>query len=162
MKARCVLSVLAGVALLSLIAVGASLVSPAVAAEDAKDPLAAAKCPVSGKAVKAESTADHNGGKVYFCCDNCPKAFAKNPAKFAAKANQQLLLTGQAKQAKCPLAGRPINPATAIDVAGTKVAFCCNNCKGAVGKLAGDAQLEKVFSDAAFKKGFVVGKEEKK
>ena len=46
-------------------------------------------CPVSGKAVKAESSVDYKGGKVYFCCDKCPTAFEKETAKFATKANLQ-------------------------------------------------------------------------
>jgi YHS domain-containing protein len=109
------------------------------------------KCPVSGKAVNPEATADFNGGKVYFCCNNCPKAFAANPDKYAAKANHQLAQTGQLKQTACPLAGKPTNPATEIDVQGVKVAFCCNNCKGKVAKASGDEQLELVFKSG---KGF--------
>ena len=42
-----------------------------------------AKCPVSGKEVKAASAADYKGGKVFFCCDGCPQAFKANPAKYA-------------------------------------------------------------------------------
>ena len=128
----------------------------------AEPKLDAAKCPVSGKAVKAASALDHNGGKVYFCCDNCPEAFKKDTAKFTAKANQQLFATGQAKAVKCPIAGRDLNPDTAIDVAGTKVAFCCNNCKGKASKATGDEQLELVFGKTAFEKGFKVGEEKKK
>lgn len=116
-----------------------------------------AKCPVSGKAVKAESSAAYKGGKVYFCCDNCPKAFAANTAKFAAKANHQLVVTGQAKQTACPLAGRKCDPSTAITIDGAKVCFCCNNCKGKATAASGDKQLELVFG-AKFDKAFKVGK----
>lgn len=42
-------------------------------------------CPVSGKPIKAEFSVDHKGKKVYFCCPNCPKAFAKDPSKFESK-----------------------------------------------------------------------------
>src|SRR5687767_4724500 len=44
----------------------------------------------NSKAAKAGNSTDYKGGKVYFCCMNCPKAFAKDPAKFATKANAQL------------------------------------------------------------------------
>ena len=67
----------------------------------------ALKCPVSGQPAKADKTADFNGGKVQFCCENCPKAFAKDPAKYAAKANLQMAQSGQLKQAACPLTGKP-------------------------------------------------------
>lgn len=117
-------------------------------------------CPVSGKAVKAESSVDYKGGKVYFCCDKCPAAFEKDTAKFSTKANLQLVATGQAKQVKCPITGKDLNDATAIEVGGVTVAFCCNNCKGKVTKAEGDEQLNLVFGDAAFKKGFEVQKTE--
>jgi YHS domain-containing protein len=116
------------------------------------------KCPVSGAAAKQDKTVDYKGGKVYFCCDNCPKAFAKDTAKFAAKANQQLVSTGQAKQEKCPLSGGKLNPDAHTKVGGVEVGFCCNMCKGKVEKAEGDAQRELVFSDEAFGKGFVVPK----
>ena len=45
------------------------------------------KCPVSGNTATKDHAVDFDGGKVYFCCDNCPKAFEANPAKFAAKAH---------------------------------------------------------------------------
>jgi YHS domain-containing protein len=117
-----------------------------------------ATCPVSGKPALEDKTAEYKGAKVYFCCENCPKAFAKDTAKFATKANQQLVATGQATEVKCPLSGAKLNPETAVDVGGTKVTFCCNNCKGKVEAAKGDAQAELVFSDAAFAKGFEVKK----
>ena len=64
--------------------------------------------------------------------------------------------TKQAKLVKCPIKGKKLNLKTAIDVAGTKVAFCCNGCKGKVSKATGAAQLELVFSDKAFAKGVKV------
>jgi YHS domain-containing protein len=43
------------------------------------------KCLVSGNefVVKEDSPhAEHNGKTYYFCCPDCPKAFAANPEKF--------------------------------------------------------------------------------
>lgn len=114
------------------------------------------KCPVSGKPINKEAAVDYKGGKVYFCCQGCPGAFAKNTAKFAAKANHQLYVTGQAKLVKCPIAGRKLNPETAIEVAGAKVCFCCNGCKGKALKAEGDERVELIFNDEAFAKGFEV------
>lgn len=118
------------------------------------------KCIVAGnKDAKADNSADYKGGKVYFCCGNCPKAFAADNKKFATKANAQLVATSQAKQAKCPLSGGDLNKDTEISVAGAKVQFCCDMCKGKVEKAKGDEQLELVFSDKAFEKaGFKVEK----
>jgi YHS domain-containing protein len=118
------------------------------------------KCLVAPKnAAKADKSRDYKGGKVFFCCDNCPKKFDEDAKPFAAKANAQLVQTGQAKQAKCPLTGGDLNKDTEITVAGAKVQFCCNMCKGKVEKAEGDAQLDLVFSDKAFEKaGFKVEK----
>jgi len=139
-----------------LLVVALAAVAIAVGSLNAADkPGADVKCPISGKAVNPEATADFNGGKVYFCCNNCPKAFAASSEKYAAKANFQLVQTGQLKQTACPLAGKPTNPATELDVQGVKVAFCCNNCKGKVAKASGDEQLNLVFKSG---KGFTAVK----
>jgi YHS domain-containing protein len=114
------------------------------------------KCPVSGKPALTEHAVDHNGGKVYFCCPNCPKAFEKDTAKYAEKANAQLIASGQATQVKCPISGAKINPEKTATVAGVEVKFCCEKCQGKVQAAKGDEQAKLVFSDAAFKKGYEV------
>jgi YHS domain-containing protein len=111
-------------------------------------------CPISGRPVSENSTADYRGGKIHFCCDNCKAKFEKEPAKFAAKANRQLVASGQAEQIGCPLTGKKINPETAMEVGGTKVSFCCNGCKGRVTKAQPKEQEQMVFGDTAFGKGF--------
>lgn len=139
------------------LAVPALLVSAAFAADLN---LKGVNCLVAGsKPAKAECSAEYKGGKVYFCCGNCPKAFQGETAKFAVKANAQLVQTGQAKQSKCPLSGGPCKEDKVLEVAGAKVYFCCDNCKGKVAEAKGDEQAKLVFSDAAFEKaGFKVGK----
>ena len=147
MKARSLLVGVASVAILSM-----SL----YAAEKIK--LEGVKCimnPNGAAKDVAGSSRDHRGGKVFFCCGNCPKAFDKKiDAKdevVDAKGNAQLVATKQAKQAKCVFTGGPLK--TKLTVAGAKVQFCCNNCKGKAEKLEGDAQLVALFGDKAFKKG---------
>ena len=140
----------------AVVALAACLLGGALATAadtDAKDG-AKCVCPVSGKDAKKEHAVAYKGAEVYFCCPNCPKAFQANTAKFATKANMQLVASGQYKEAACPIAGKKLNPATAINVGGVEVSFCCNGCKGKVEKAEGDAQLDLVFSDAAFAKGF--------
>ena len=112
------------------------------------------KCIVAAKNdAKADKNRDYKGGKVYFCCDNCPKAFDKDTAKFASKANAQLVQTGQAKQHKCPISGQDVDATKELTVGGAKVQFCCDMCKGKVEKATGDDQLNLVFSEDAWKKG---------
>ena len=145
MKARLLLAVLVVTAVIA----GRSLQADSKPGPDVK-------CPVSGKAVNPEATVDYNGGKVYFCCNNCPKVFSANTDKYAAKANHQLVQTGQLKQIACPLTGKPVNPATETDVQGVKVSFCCNNCKGKVAAASGEQQLQIVFGNT--KKGYEAAK----
>jgi YHS domain-containing protein len=123
------------------------------------------KCVMNPKAAaKAEKSVDYKGGKVFFCCDNCPKGFAKKIKEgdelVAAKGNAQLVATHQAKQAKCVFTGGPLK--TELTVAGATVQFCCDNCKGKAAKMEGDKQLVALFGDKAFEKGgFKVGEENK-
>jgi YHS domain-containing protein len=120
------------------------------------------KCVVNAKAAaKAANAVDYKGGKVFFCCMNCPKAFSADTAKFAAKANHQLVATGQAKQTKCPFSGEEIDANTKITVEGATVAFCCDMCKAKAQESK--EQVELLFNDKTFEKaGFKVGKAEKK
>jgi len=142
----------------SLLVAAFGLLLTAVVADEVK--LDGIKCIVAkDKAAKSDKSVDYKDGKVYFCCGNCPKAFEKDQKKFATAANTQLVATGQAKQHKCPLSGSDLNKDTEITVAGAKVQFCCNMCKGKVEKAKGDEQAEMVFSDKAFEKaGFKVEK----
>jgi YHS domain-containing protein len=142
----------------SLLAVTLGFALTTAYAADVK--LDGVKCIVAAKnAAKADKTRDYKGGKVFFCCDNCPKKFDEDTKAFATKANAQLVQTGQAKQAKCPISGQDLNSETEITVAGAKVQFCCNMCKGKVEKAEGDEKLDLVFSDKAFEKaGFKVEK----
>jgi hypothetical protein len=110
-------------------------------------------CPVSGHACDPDATAAFEGGKVCFCCEKCVKAFAADSAKFAAKARQQLVATGQMVQKGCPLSGGPVKAGTEVEVGGVPVGFCCNNCKGKVAKAAADEQVNLVFGSG---KGFAL------
>jgi YHS domain-containing protein len=116
-----------------------------------------AMCPIAGGPANAETSVDYKGGKVYFCCAGCDQTFRDNVAAYAAKANHQLFVTGQAKQIACPLAGEEIDPAITAKVNGTTVAFCCAHCSEAVEAADEAKRLEMVFGDEAFAKGFKVG-----
>ena len=138
-------------------AVAVTMLTASLFAADAIN-LEGIKCVMNPRAkAKAVKSLDYKGGKVFFCCDNCPKGFtAKIKAGdelVAAKGNAQLVATKQAKQGKCPLTGRPINAEQTVKVAGATVAFCCPNCKGKVAGLEGNEQLLAALGNTAFKKG---------
>jgi len=111
------------------------------------------KCFVGGESVSSSVSADYKDGKVYFCCPGCQKKFMADTAKYATKANHQLVATGQAKQTNCPLSGEPIAQDKMVEVQGAKVYFCCDHCKNKMVGAAPDEQLNLVFSEAAWEKG---------
>jgi hypothetical protein len=102
---------------------------------------------------QAAQAVDHKGGKIFFCCENCPPAFAikvKTDQKVIARANHQLVATGQAKQENCPFTGDLVQAGTSIKVQGAEIAFCCEDCKAKGDSLKDDAQLTALFGDEAF------------
>jgi YHS domain-containing protein len=118
--------------------------------------LTGVKCPVMSKRdVSGEFSVDYRDGKLFFCCKNCPKSFAKDSSKYAAHANQQLVLTGQYAQKACPISGEAVDDDQKSVVNGTEVKFCCENCKQKVDGAADDAaRAEMVFGDKPFEQGF--------
>ena len=134
------------------VAVLCSSVIVSAAVKEPKD----AKCPVSGKGCNPEKSTSFAGGSVYFCCGNCQKAFESNPTKFAAKAHQQMVSTGQLVQKGCPFSGGPVKAGTQLTIGDAEVGFCCNNCKGKVEKASPDEQVNMVFGNIA--KGFAPAK----
>ena len=137
---------------LSLVAICVAVLCSAVAVSAAVKEPKDAKCPVSGKGCNPEKSVAFDGGKVYFCCGNCEKAFQGDAAKFAAKAHQQMVSTGQLVQKGCPFSGGAVKPGTQLDIGGAEIGFCCNNCKSKVEKATGDAQVDLVFG--SIEKGF--------
>jgi YHS domain-containing protein len=107
---------------------------------------------VSGKGCNPDKATDFAGGKVYFCCGNCENAFKGDSSKFAAKAHQQMVSTGQLVQKGCPFSGGAVKAGTQLDIGGTEVGFCCGNCKGKVEKASADEQVTMVFGKV--EKGF--------
>lgn len=118
------------------------------------------KCPVSGNPVSKDAAVEYKDAKLYFCCSGCIPKFKEEPAKYQAKANEQLVLSGQFKQVGCPLTGGKVNEATKTKVCGVDVCFCCKNCQAKVAKAEPKAQCEMVFIKG-FDKAFALNKESK-
>lgn len=126
-------------------------------------------CPISGHDIDENSTVDHNGGKVYLCCDDCLEAWQKDMAddgekKLLTKANYQLVATGQAEQTGCPVSGKKVKDGSLVKVGQSEieVGFCCKNCTKKANSAEGDDLLAMVFGEKAFAKAFTVSTEEEK
>lgn len=133
-----------------------------IAADAAKIDLKDVKCPVSGGPAKEEGAVEYKGAKVFCCCTNCPKKFASETEKFAAKANLQLVQTKQFVQKCCPLANKPVNDEKSVTIGGVVVKFCCDGCKGKVEKASDDEKMTMVFADKVFDKAFGLPKKAEK
>ncbi len=125
------------------------------------------KCLIAGgQAAKVEKAAEYKEGKVFFCCDNCKGKFEsaskEDKEKMAPKANHQLVATKQYEQQACPMSGGKVDASTAIEVGGTKIAFCCKNCKGTAEQMKPEEQVEKLFGEEAFNKAKFEKVKEKK
>lgn len=119
--------------------------------------LTKAKCPVMGGDVDEETLTNYKGAKLYFCCPPCSGVFKNNIAKYAVKANEQLVVTGQAKQRSCPISGEPVEAgAPALVVDGIKVLVGSETDLKELRTLDAARQREQVFGDKNFAKAFVV------
>ncbi len=115
-----------------------------------------ATCPVSGKPAGESHVVElKNGEKVYFCCDNCPKAFKANPKKYNQQVNRQLLETDQVVQVACPFTGKPVSKDHMAEMGDVKVGFCSDKCEEKFKAATDDAaKLKLVFANGPFNKGF--------
>ena len=124
----------------------------AVTAYAEKIDFAKVKCMVSGAAAKEAKTSEWKECNVYFCCDNCKGKFDADKKAMAAKANHQLIATGQVTQKACPFSGGELNKDATVEFKGAKVSFCCNNCKGKAEKMSDDDKVANLFGEEAYGK----------
>ncbi|MEM6472806.1 MAG: hypothetical protein AAF802_24805 [Planctomycetota bacterium] len=140
----------------------AVVVPAAPCAADDTDVLTDLKCFMMPKrSVKGKKVFDYKGAKLYLCCSSCVKRMTKTPEKYEAKANHQLVLTGQFVQAACPLSGDAVaKDSPMLEINGAKVMFSSADHKDKVAKLELAEQIETVFGAKGFKAGkFALKKE---
>ena len=78
----------------------------------------------------------------------------KTPEKYEAKANHQLVQTGQFVQKACAITGGAIAAdSPTLEIVGTKIRFASDEEKQAVSKLEVDEQIAKIFGAESFKRG---------
>ncbi|HUT33476.1 MAG TPA: hypothetical protein VNE39_08365 [Planctomycetota bacterium] len=85
-------------------------------------------CPVMGGKINGTFFADHEGKRVYFCCEGCIAQFKKDPAKYIKKLEGEGVTLAKL-QTNCPVMGGKIDPKLFADHAGKRVYFCCPGCK---------------------------------
>ena len=141
MKTRAFAVLVAVMALATVIGWGVSS-----RADDAKSD-SDMKCPVSGKPASKDHAVDYDGGKVYFCCDDCPKAFQKDPSKYAAKAHLQMALTGQLDANRLPLQPQAGQPREDSRCRRREGRLLLRRLREGVEGMSQDDLIKKVFTD---------------
>ncbi len=117
--------------------------------------LAAARCPVTGEGVSKEVSIDYMRGKLYFSSTECIDKFRADRFTYEAKANAQLVITGQFKQTRCPLSGDEFALGIKTKVCGVDVRFCSADCLKKAKRASADERAELVFVKG-FDKGFAM------
>ena len=117
-----------------------------------------AVCPVTARPISASVAIDYQGAKVYFSSPDSIPIFQANLAKYASRANYQLVVTGQAREVACPFTGKPLNPnIPTVRVYGLDVGFCCRACQQTAAGVDMLTRLDLIFGDA-FKTGYAIEK----
>lgn len=116
------------------------------------------RCPVTGETVSKEASIDYMRGKLFFSDAECIARFRADRAAYEAKANAQLVITGQFKQTCCPLTGEEFLPAVRMKISGVDVRFCGANCLKKIKRLSADERTELVFVKG-FEKAFAISQE---
>lgn len=88
-------------------------------------------CPIMDETVDFSTKLATDDGPVFFCCPECMEKYKTDPAKYADKvAAQRAALSKMDRvQVACPMSGDAVDPTTATEIGGQKVAFCCERCR---------------------------------
>ncbi len=87
-------------------------------------------CPLDGKPIKPDASAEIDGQTLYFCSSDCAGKYKESPAKHKAG-----LLGSYTYQTKCPVTGERIMPVAFVDQPdGNRVYYCCVSCDKQVRK----------------------------
>jgi YHS domain-containing protein len=87
-------------------------------------------CPVMGGKINEDIHTEHEGRRVYFCCEACTGKFKEDPEKYLqkldARLRERLLL--RVPQEECPVMGGKVNRNLQLQHEGRRVYFCCGGC----------------------------------
>jgi YHS domain-containing protein len=122
--------------------------------------LRAARCPVTGEKVSSEAVIDYRGGLLYFCSPECIEKFRADRDQYEARANAQLVSTGQFEQTQCPLTGEEFTARHKMRVCGVSVCFSSAECLKQLKRASADERAAMVFGEG-FLKGFAMKQEGK-
>lgn len=87
-------------------------------------------CPVMEGEIDKDLYVDHDGKRVYLCCDACVEKFKEDPETYIKKLEDAGVTLEKAPKAQtiCPIMGGEINKEIYADYKGKRVYFCCEAC----------------------------------
>jgi YHS domain-containing protein len=89
-------------------------------------------CPVGGTKIAEGSFVDHEGKRVYLCCDGCAAAFTKDPGLYLKKLadmGEEVETIAAVPQKTCPVMGGAIDKEVFADHGGRRIYLCCEGCR---------------------------------
>jgi len=112
-------------------------------------------CPVMGGTIDKNLYVDHEGKRIYLCCQGCADAVKKEPEKYIKKLEDEGITLDKTPklQTKCPMMNRPIDKKLYVDHQGKRIYLCCKGCVATVkkdpGKYIKQLEAEGVTLDKA-------------
>ena len=100
-------------------------------------------CPVMPRMkVKQDLYVDHEGKRIYVCCEACIDTVKKDFEAYAKKVEAAGETVGTV-QTTCPVMGGKINKKQYADVKGKRIYVCCPGCIGKI-QADPDTHIEKL------------------
>ena len=132
----------------------------AAAAEVDESKLDGLKCFIMvRKDIKGKKVVDYKDGKLFLCCSSCVKKMDRDPGKYEAKANYQLVYTGQYRQHACPFTGKEVtseSPQVEVDggpLGVVEVKVCSDEMVEQLDAMEFGDQVKAVFGPKGFETG---------
>ena len=84
-------------------------------------------CPVMGGAINKDLFVDHDGKRIYVCCQGCIAPIEQDPEKYISKLESEGVVLDKV-QTVCPVMGGPIDKNQYVDHDGKRIYVCCMGC----------------------------------
>ncbi|MDT8390854.1 MAG: hypothetical protein RRC34_10145 [Lentisphaeria bacterium] len=134
------IKIIATFAAVAALAMGIRLVAAEPEHDDGRGTATAEKtlvlqttCPVMAGKINKKLYVDHDGQRIYVCCQGCIAPLRKDFAKYAKKI-EAAGETVAKLQTTCPVMGGKINKKLYVDHDGQRVYVCCQGCIDTVRK----------------------------
>lgn len=105
-------------------------------------------CPVMGGTIDKSLFVDHDGKRIYLCCQGCEEAVKKDPEKYIKQLEDEGITLDKTPkpQTTCPVMGKGINKKLYVDHQGKRIYVCCRGCVATV-KIDPEKYIKKLEAE---------------